>query len=395
MLDESNGVTHGAGARIASAAFCPPNPAESDRATRTVVLPGPVRHEVQVARRVGFLQIDGRRDDAVAHRQEARRRFDRPGGSECVTEGSLDRADRDPVRVVPQDGLEGDRFHRIVIGGPRPVGTHVVDRVRAAPSVAEGGRRGGRQPPPLTVGRGQMDRVGAGGVAGDLAEHRRPTARRRLRRFQDQERRPLSERQARPVPRKGTHPVRRQSLQGGETGKRKLADGVHAACHHQVRPTGRDPAVGQPDGIGPRRTGGGHGQRAAGIPRLPRQEGGHGPERILRQRRGVTFSFSVLRPDVLLARRRSTEHGPDDDAGAPGIERERRDAACVSARSQATSAMRHAGSSVAPESPNCSRSISAATWYGYREVSKERTSPQSPSLRRTAMPRIVPDRPRD
>src|SRR3989449_3744629 len=69
---------------------------------------------VQVAGRVGTLEIDRGRKPAPLHGERADRRFDRPARAEGVAVVALGAADTEPVGVVAEDLLDRRGLRRVV-----------------------------------------------------------------------------------------------------------------------------------------------------------------------------------------------------------------------------------------------------------------------------------------
>ena len=110
-------------------AFWPPNPKPSTATVSTFAWRAVSGHVVEVALRVGRVQVGRRRDDLVADRAEPRPGAGDPGGPDEVADHRLRRADRDLVRVVPVGGLDRARLGHVVEWRGRAVGDDVVDLV--------------------------------------------------------------------------------------------------------------------------------------------------------------------------------------------------------------------------------------------------------------------------
>src|SRR5205814_583018 len=77
---------------------------------------------VQVAGRVGTLEVDGRGEPAPLHGERANRRLDRAARAKRVAVVALGAADAEPVGVLPEDLLDRRRLRRVVERRRRPVG---------------------------------------------------------------------------------------------------------------------------------------------------------------------------------------------------------------------------------------------------------------------------------
>ena len=85
------------GGRRAST-FVPPKPKELDSAASTLDAAGAVRHVVEVARRIGLVEVDRGRQDAAREREHGVRGLDRAGRAEQVAGHRLGRADGEARR---------------------------------------------------------------------------------------------------------------------------------------------------------------------------------------------------------------------------------------------------------------------------------------------------------
>src|SRR5207249_1172664 len=93
---------------------------------------------VQVAGRVGMLEIDRGGKPAPLHGERADRRFDRPARAEGVAVVALGAADTEPVGVVAEDLLDRRGLRRVVERRRRPVGVDVANLHGCHAGVGEG-----------------------------------------------------------------------------------------------------------------------------------------------------------------------------------------------------------------------------------------------------------------
>ena len=82
--------------------FWPPKPKLFDSATSTALPAGLVGDVVEVAVGVGVVEVDRRRQDAVADRQQADDRLDAAGGGDQVAHHALGAGDRHLVGRVAE-----------------------------------------------------------------------------------------------------------------------------------------------------------------------------------------------------------------------------------------------------------------------------------------------------
>ena len=97
-----------------------------------------VRNVIQIAFRVGILQIDGRRDDAVFDGQRANGHFHRARRSQHVPGRALGGADGDFVYAFAKDGLDGLRFANVALRRGGAVGIDVIDILDGQAAAAQG-----------------------------------------------------------------------------------------------------------------------------------------------------------------------------------------------------------------------------------------------------------------
>src|SRR6185312_10114671 len=86
-----------------------------------------VRHVVEVAGRVGRVEIDGGMDDARLQSHHGGDEFHAAGGAEQVADHALGAADRDLARVGAEDALDGVGFGRVAELRARAVRIDVAD----------------------------------------------------------------------------------------------------------------------------------------------------------------------------------------------------------------------------------------------------------------------------
>ena len=94
---------------------------------RDLCLARAIRDVVEIALGVADLLIDRRREDALAHREEADRRFNGAGRAERVSGHRLRRRDREPRRVIAEDRLERRGLGTVIRLGRGAVRVHVAD----------------------------------------------------------------------------------------------------------------------------------------------------------------------------------------------------------------------------------------------------------------------------
>ena len=98
--------------RIISVALIPPNPNEFDSAISKVWPIALLRHIIQLALRIGIIEIDRRRQHLVDQRQHGDARLKSAGAAEQVPGHRLRAADLQLVaqRVLAEDELDGARL---------------------------------------------------------------------------------------------------------------------------------------------------------------------------------------------------------------------------------------------------------------------------------------------
>ena len=120
--------------------FWPPNPKLFDSATSTALRRAFVRDVVEVALRVGVVEVDRRRQDPVADRQQADDRLDAPGSRDQVAHHALGAGDRHLVGRLPERFLDGQGLDRVVDRRAGAVGVDVVDVRGVEPASARASR---------------------------------------------------------------------------------------------------------------------------------------------------------------------------------------------------------------------------------------------------------------
>src|SRR5213080_1861540 len=95
------------------------------------------REAVQVARGIGTLEIDRRREPASRHRQRADGRLDRPARAQRVPVVALRAAHAEPVGVCAEHLLQRRGFRGVVERSGGAVGVHVADVSRRDAAVRE------------------------------------------------------------------------------------------------------------------------------------------------------------------------------------------------------------------------------------------------------------------
>ena len=131
-----------------SVMFWPPKPKLFESATSTLLSPGHVRDVVEVAIRVGVVEIDGWGKHAVADGQEADDRLDAAGRGDQVAHHALGAGDRHLVGRLAEGPLDRQGLDRVVDRSAGAVGVDVVDVVRGDPGVARASRMQAMAPRP-------------------------------------------------------------------------------------------------------------------------------------------------------------------------------------------------------------------------------------------------------
>src|SRR5579862_5470348 len=98
---------------------------------------GLVRYVVEIARRVGELVVNGRRQDLIAQCEHADTRFEAAGAAEQVAGHGFCGTDRQAVRVVAEDALDGNGFDGVAQGRGRAVCVDVSDLFGSHARVAQ------------------------------------------------------------------------------------------------------------------------------------------------------------------------------------------------------------------------------------------------------------------
>ena len=89
-----------------------------------------VRHDIEIARRIGILIIDGRRNPLPIQRKCAKRRFDRAGRAERMRVIALGSAHGNALRVIAEHLFDRRRFRAVVELRRAGVGVDVIDLLR-------------------------------------------------------------------------------------------------------------------------------------------------------------------------------------------------------------------------------------------------------------------------
>ena len=69
-----------------------------------------MRDIIEIAVGIGIVEIDRRRSDTVAYRQQADDRLDAPRGRDQMTHHALGARDRNPIRLLAEGSLDRQRF---------------------------------------------------------------------------------------------------------------------------------------------------------------------------------------------------------------------------------------------------------------------------------------------
>src|ERR1035438_4775132 len=122
-----------------------------------------VGNHVEVALRVGFVEIGGGRKDAVAKGHDGRQTFQSGGGAQRVAVHALGGTNRQILDAGTENGVDGGGFGDIVGQRAGAVGVDVADLLGGEPGVAQGGAHGAGG----AFGRGLGD---VGSVGGHRSE---------------------------------------------------------------------------------------------------------------------------------------------------------------------------------------------------------------------------------
>ncbi len=132
---------------------------------RQAALAGFVGRVVQVAGRVGFVQIDRRWDHAVAEREHCEHEFHSAAGAQQVAELAFGAGDAEAMSVVAEDSLDRDRFGLIAQRRAGAVRVDVANVAGVELGVAQGGLHRPSGATSFGVGLGNVAGVGTGAIA--------------------------------------------------------------------------------------------------------------------------------------------------------------------------------------------------------------------------------------
>ena len=125
-------------------------------------------HVVQVALRVGVLQVDGGRDNALVDGEHGRQGRQGAGAPQQVPHHGLGRADGHTVGMLPQGPLDGQRLGHVVQGGAGAVGDDVVHLLRLQSGRSQGAAHGPGRHLPRGFRGGDVVGVAGEGAPGQL-----------------------------------------------------------------------------------------------------------------------------------------------------------------------------------------------------------------------------------
>src|SRR5262245_14046223 len=130
-------------------------------------------NQIHAASWIDLLETDGRRQHAVARREEAHDRLQGGGRTHGVAEGALDRIDGHLQGASPEHATEHRRLDAVVERRPRAVRAHEVDVVRTEPGLGQRPPRRELQAAPLGIRGGEMGAITRAGVTQKAPQPRR------------------------------------------------------------------------------------------------------------------------------------------------------------------------------------------------------------------------------
>src|ERR1051325_1425784 len=148
-------------------------PAEAERVREHVahwLRAGLIRHVVEIAVGIGRLVVDRRRQHVFLHHQRRDGRLEPAGGAEEVAGHRLRRADGELVGVLAEDALDRQRLRFVAERRRRAVRVDVVNVGRLQAGVLQRAAHDVDHPDAVLRGRGDMIRVEAHALTGQLAE---------------------------------------------------------------------------------------------------------------------------------------------------------------------------------------------------------------------------------
>src|SRR5580658_6129818 len=159
---------------------------------------GDVRDHVEVAGRVGLVEIGGGWQDSISQGEQRGGRLDGAGRAEGMAVHGLGGAHPEPIRVLAKDLADGRGFGGIVGYRRGAVRVDVADVVWLSPSVGNSGAHGSGSA--IRRRLGDMESVGGHAKAGDFAEYRGAARAGGIQRLQHQHRRSFAQDEAAAVP---------------------------------------------------------------------------------------------------------------------------------------------------------------------------------------------------
>lgn len=196
---------------------------------------------IQIAIRIGRIEIDGGWDDVVVAGEDRQDHLDTAAGAEGVSEVSFGAGDGDRSGGFPEDIFDGHGFGFVAERGAGAVGVDVIDIARVELSVGEGVGHGPCSTAAMFVWGGDMAGVARPAVADDLAVDACAASFRMLKFFEDQDTAAFAEDESVSVGIEGSASFFRgivacgQGLHVGETGHAHGGDGgFGTAGQHDV-----------------------------------------------------------------------------------------------------------------------------------------------------------------
>ncbi len=286
-----------------------------------LALAGLVGHVIEIALRIGIIEIDRGREKIRLDRLDAGDEFHRTGRAEEVTRHRLGRADRDIFGVVTEDGLDRVAFHHVAHWSGGAVRVNVIDLVqgqaRAFDRVLHGLHRAN------AARRGHVIGVGGKAVAGQFRENISSTFLCVLEFFDDNDACTFTHDKSIAVLVEGTGSalgIIVAGAEGAHGGKPAHAEGdaggFTATGNHDVRFIIANQAPGFPDTIIGGRTGRDDGKIGTGKAKLDGdQAGGHVGDHHRDHERGDPPGSFVQKDLILIGEGlQSTNAGSDEDA---------------------------------------------------------------------------------
>ncbi len=98
-------------------------------------IPGLVGHVVQVALRIGIVEVDGRGNGSMVHAHDCSHQFHAATGTEEMTDGGFGAADGEFASMSAEHILDRSGLRNITEGSAGSVGIDIVELVGAYPGV--------------------------------------------------------------------------------------------------------------------------------------------------------------------------------------------------------------------------------------------------------------------